>query len=55
MREPLYEFWLSDIRGIGCRKIKAMLEYFGTPEEIFKAQRSSLNRLLHFVPEISRL
>lgn len=50
MREPLYEFWLSDIRGIGCRKIKAMLEYFGTPEEIFKAQKEQLEQIASLRP-----
>lgn len=45
MREPLYELWLSCIRGIGCRKIKAMLDYFGTPEEIFRAQKEQLEQI----------
>ena len=39
MKKVQYEFWLSSIPGIGCRKIKALLERFGAPEDIFRLKR----------------
>ena len=45
MKEELYEFWLSSIPGIGCRKIKALLEQFGTPEDIFRIKKEQLREI----------
>lgn len=50
MNMLMYELWLSCIRGIGCRKIKAMLEKFETPEEIYRAQRGQLEEISSLRP-----
>ena len=42
MTKGLYEFWLSSIPGIGCRKIQAILSVFGEPEAVFQADREAL-------------
>ena len=45
MKKVQYEFWLSSIPGIGCRKIKALLERFGAPEDIFRLKREQLQEI----------
>lgn len=45
MREKLYAFWLSDIPGIGCRKISALMKIFGNPENIFQASEKALSQV----------
>lgn len=45
MKEVIYEFWLSSIPGIGCRKIRALLERFGTPENVFRLKREQLQEI----------
>lgn len=45
MKEELYEFWLSSIPGIGCRKIKVLLEQFGTPKDIFRIKKEQLRKI----------
>ncbi len=42
MDEFPYEYWLSTISGIGCRKIAALLERFGCPEAVFEAGEAEL-------------
>lgn len=45
MTEVMYEFWLASIPGIGCRKIQSLLSVFGSPEEVFKAERNALEQI----------
>ena len=45
MTKGLYEFWLSSIPGIGCRKIQAILSVFGEPEAVFQADREALEQV----------
>lgn len=45
MNGKVYAFWLSDIPGIGCRKIEALLEIFANPENIFRASEKSLTQV----------
>lgn len=45
MRELLYEFWLSSLPGIGCKRIAQLLEYFDSPEEVFHAEREELEQV----------
>lgn len=42
MEEKMFDFWLCNITGIGNRKIKSLLEYFGSPEGVFLAKRQQL-------------
>lgn len=45
MRDFPYEFWLASIRGIGCKKISALLERFCTPEGIFHADEEDITQV----------
>lgn len=45
MSEKIYEFWLSGIPGIGCKKIRYLLEFFGTPRGVFTASSEDLKRV----------
>lgn len=42
MEEKMFDFWLCNIAGIGNRKIKSLLEYFGSPQGVFFAKRQQL-------------
>lgn len=42
MDEKMHAFWLCNIMGIGSRKIKSLLECFGSPEEVFLAKGEEL-------------
>lgn len=50
MTEDLYVMWLSNIQGLGCKRVKDLIEYFGSAENIWNA---SLNTLLkvNFIPK----
>lgn len=41
-----YVYWLSCVRGIGSVKRGRLLEYFGSEEEIFKASREMLSKVI---------
>lgn len=38
-------FWLCNINGIGYKKIKALIEYYETPEEIYHASETTLSEI----------
>lgn len=44
MTNSMYAFWLSGIPGIGCRKIRYLLQQFGEPKEVFLASRELLEK-----------
>lgn len=48
MEEKLFAFWLCNLPGIGHCKIKRLLEYFGSPEEIFKAHDEFFDKIPNF-------
>ena len=48
MMDKYYDFWLCNLPGIGYRKRKRLLEYFGSPREIFYGRKEAFD-------EISRL
>lgn len=45
MREYHYQYWLSSIKGIGCKKIRSLLERFDTAGEIYRADRKYLEKI----------
>lgn len=45
MKDKLYAFWLCNIPGIGCRKIEALLQYFGSPKGIFEANQNHFDAI----------
>lgn len=38
-------FWINNIEGIGNIKIRKLLEYFGTPKEIYNASEATLSEI----------
>ena len=45
MKEKMYDFWICNISGIGNRKIKSLLEYFGSAKEVFLAKKQQLEQI----------
>lgn len=45
MEERQYTFWLCNILGIGCKKIKALLNYFGNAKAVFYGKRCQLEQI----------
>lgn len=45
IEEKLFAFWLCNIPEIGRRKIESLLDYFGCPEEIFKAHEKYFDKI----------
>ncbi|MDO5403283.1 MAG: DNA-processing protein DprA [Eubacteriales bacterium] len=43
--EGFYWYWLCNISGIGNRKIKALLNTFSNPEEIYSAKKNMLEKV----------
>jgi DNA processing protein len=41
-QHKIYDYWLSSINGIGSRKIRHLLDAFGTPEDVFAAPESQI-------------
>lgn len=37
-----YWYWLCNIKGIGRKRIGSLVDYFGSPSEVFKAKKSQL-------------
>lgn len=46
-----YWLWLCNIKGVGTGMIKSLLEIFGTPEEIYKADYQTLQRAVSILKE----
>lgn len=42
MNEDYYVMWLSRIKGINDKKLDKLIDYFGTAEKVYKADRNSL-------------
>ncbi len=42
MKEDYYVMWLSRIEGMNDKKLDKLIEYFGTAEKIYKADRNKL-------------
>lgn len=45
MEEKLYTFWLCNIFGIGCKKIRALLECFGSAKDVFYSKKCELEQI----------
>ncbi len=45
MTHKEYWYWLVNIQNIGLKKIKAILDYYGSPEDAFRASESSLKQI----------
>lgn len=45
MMDKYYDFWLCNLPGIGYRKRKRLLEYFGSPREIFYGRKEAFDEI----------
>ena len=45
MTHKEYWYWLVNIQNICLKKIKAILDYYGSPEDAFRASESSLKQI----------
>ncbi len=45
MTKKEYWYWLLNIENVGLRKVKAIIEYYGSPEEAFKGKKSQLEEI----------
>lgn len=41
-----YNYWISSIPNIGPKKIELLLKFFGTAEDVFKASKSALEKVI---------
>lgn len=46
MRDDYYIMWLSRLEGMNLRRIKRLIEYFGSAEEIYKSGKDGLESVL---------
>lgn len=46
MSELKYWIWLSRLRGLNCQTIRKVLEYFGSPEQVYFAREGDYRQLL---------
>lgn len=45
MEREEYNFWISNLKNIGTRKIEMMLQFFGSAEEVYTASREALEEM----------
>lgn len=45
MTNKEYWFWLCNLEGIGIKKIQLLLDYFGSPEEVYKDRGKGLEEI----------
>lgn len=45
MEEKLFAFWLCNLPGIGNRKIRHLLDYFGCPREVFFGEEHHFSKI----------
>lgn len=50
MTKKEYWFWLCNLEHIGMKKIQALLDFFGTPEEIYRDTGTGLDQLKQLTP-----
>lgn len=44
--KKIFSVWLSSVNGIGYKNFVKLVEYFGSPEEVYKASREELSAFL---------
>ena len=49
-----YWLWLTTRKGVGQRGVLRVLEYFGTPERVYFAQREDLEMIPDLAPQAIR-
>lgn len=46
MKEKHYWYWINNIEGIGRKRVWAMIEYFGSPEAVYRASEDEVTTFL---------
>lgn len=44
--EAIYEYWLGSIPNIKAKKLLTMIEYFGSPEDVYKASLKAMEQMI---------
>lgn len=51
MSDRKYNYWISNIKNIGPKKIDYLLDYYGSSEEVFKASEDSIEEAINIAME----
>lgn len=54
MNKDIYWFWLTNIRGIGKKRLKYLLDYFDEPENVFYAGEKEIRDVFNSMKYVSK-